>query len=84
MVHLFVSCVQETQQPAAAVDVDAHRKQLWEKDFFAMLAEDDDKKNSLIYGMYSQYAMHLDKYYNRGDYGGGKDEWVGMGRTEAS
>jgi hypothetical protein len=52
-VHLFVSCVQETQQSAVAVDVDAHRKQLWENDFFAMLAEDDDEEIALIYDMYS-------------------------------
>jgi hypothetical protein len=61
------------------VDADAHRKQLWEKDFFAMLAEDDDEEIALIYGMYSQYAMHLDKYYNRGDYRVAKMsglEWV--------
>jgi hypothetical protein len=60
--------VQETQQPAATVDDDAHRKQQWEQDFFAMLVEDDEEEIALIYGMYSQYAMHLDKYYNRVDY----------------
>jgi hypothetical protein len=33
-----------------------------------MLAEDDEEEIALIYGTYSQYAMHLDKYYNRADY----------------
>jgi hypothetical protein len=60
--------VQKTQQPAAAVDDDAHRKQQWEKDFFAMLPEDDEEEIALIYGTYSEYAMHLDKYYSRADY----------------
>ena len=62
--HLY----QEPQQPGAALDDDDDRKQQWEEDFFAMLAEDDDDEIALIYGMYSEYAMHLDKYYNRADY----------------
>jgi len=62
--HLY----QEPQQLGAALDDDDDRKRQWEEDFFAMLAEDDDDEIALIYGMYSEYAMHLDKHYNRADY----------------
>jgi hypothetical protein len=60
--------VQERQQTGAALDDDEVRKQQWEEDFFAMLSEDDDDDIALIYGMYSEYALHLDKYYNRAAY----------------
>jgi hypothetical protein len=33
--------VQEADEPSAEVDANAGRKQLWEKDFFGMLAEED-------------------------------------------
>jgi hypothetical protein len=49
-------------------DDDKERKKQWEQDYFAMLAEEDDEELKLIYGMYSQYAIHLDKYNNRADY----------------
>jgi hypothetical protein len=60
--------VQEADEPSAAVDADAARLQLWEKDFFGMLAEEDQEDIALIYGMYSQYALHLDKFYNRAEH----------------
>jgi hypothetical protein len=60
--------VQEADEPSAEVDANAGRKQLWEKDFFGMLAEEDQEDIALIYGMYSQYALHLDKFYNRAEH----------------
>jgi hypothetical protein len=60
--------VQEADEASAEVDADARRKQLWEKDFFGMLAEEDQEDIALIYGMYSQYALHLDKFYNRAEH----------------
>jgi hypothetical protein len=60
--------VQEADEPSAVVEADAGRKQLWEQDFFDMLAEEDHEGIALIYGMYSQYALHLDKFYNRAEY----------------
>lgn len=66
--YFFVSCVQEAEQPASSEDDDAEENEQWEQDFFDMLAEEDNEEIALIYGMYSQYATHLDKYCNRTEY----------------
>ncbi|XP_025801789.1 uncharacterized protein LOC112881342 [Panicum hallii] len=42
----------EADEPSAVVEADAGRKQLWEQDFFGMLAEEDHEDIALIYGKF--------------------------------
>jgi len=68
-VHLFVSCVQGAAQPAAPVvdeDDDDDDDEQWE-DFFSLFFDDIEEETAIVYGM-SQYAMHMQKYYNRAYY----------------
>jgi hypothetical protein len=48
------------------VNDDGDGDEEWEEEFFDMLLDDDDE-TGFIYGTY-EYAMHLDKYYNRSAY----------------
>jgi hypothetical protein len=47
------------------VNDDGDDDEEWEEEFFDMLLDDDE--TGFIYGTY-EYAMHLDKYYNRSAY----------------
>lgn len=69
-VHLFVSCVQGAAQPAGPAvdeDDDDDDDEQWEEDFFSLFFDDIEEETAIVYGM-SQYAMHMQKYYNRAYY----------------
>jgi hypothetical protein len=60
--------VQGVAQPAAPVDdEDEADDEQWDEDFFSMLFDDVSEETAIVYGM-SEYAMHMQKYYNRSDY----------------
>jgi hypothetical protein len=62
---------QPVAQPAALVvdeDDDDDDDEQWEEDFFSLFFDDIEEETAIIYGM-SQYAMHMQKYYNRADIG---------------
>lgn len=55
-------------QPAAPVDdEDDDDDEQWDEDFFSMFFDDVEEDTAILYGM-SEYAMHMQKYYNRSDY----------------
>jgi hypothetical protein len=60
--------VQGAAQLAAPVDnEDDDDDEQWDEDFFSMFFDDADEETAIVYGMY-EYAMHMQKYYNRSDY----------------
>jgi hypothetical protein len=60
--------VQGAGQPAApGDDEDDDDDDQWFEDFFSMFFDDADEETAIVYGM-SEYAMHMQKYYNRSDY----------------